>query len=326
MSNCRWISSDRPRILPNRHEDGCVDECQGCVECTRPHCLVQWHGERGDCETHAESVCPSCLAKVREHLTEIVRLSGMPLLEQVLRTGDSDTEAADLLGPVANPQQWRQRSDYGHIYEPDARAGWHMHPEGVLGWFDMIVTSHLGHTRTQRITIASAATYLDSNLHFLAADVEFAFADMGGAFESCRRHLELVLHEGEQVETGAPCMKCEKPMLRVFGGRELPWSHRDGSKPLAADDCWACAKCREWRSEKDYRLNVADQHRSEAEWLPAPDMIERAEIAGCEPLSRGSLTGWASKGLVAKRTTGGRVVYRVSDVLERLAVTGDDAA
>src|SRR5689334_18325715 len=83
VSNCKWVASDRPRVIRDRHEDECAGECEGCLPCDKDHCTVQWYGERGTCETHAASVCPSCVAKVREHLNEIVRLSGMPLLEQV---------------------------------------------------------------------------------------------------------------------------------------------------------------------------------------------------------------------------------------------------
>lgn len=301
-------------MLNNRHEDDCPGEtCKGCEPCAKPHCLVGWYGDRGSCETHAESVCSSCLAKVREHLAEIVRLSGMPLLEQVLRAGDVGTEAADLLGPAANPKQWRQRSNYGHIYEPDSRVGWHTHPFGVLGWYDMLVTEHLGHSRTQRITVTTAADYLDRNLHYLAADVEFDFADMAVAFEGCRTHMEQVLHEGEQVETGAPCMTCRKPLRRVFAGNELPWAHRDGSRPRANEDVWACAKCREWRDDKGYRLNVSELHQANAEWLTA------AEVEVVSGVKAPALRKRVERGEVTSRRDSGRVVYRVDQIPEVIA-------
>lgn len=309
--NCYWIDRERPRMVRDQHEDGCETEgCKGCAECHQRHCFVQWHGDRGDCQTHAESVCLSCLAKVREHLTEIVRLSGMPLLEEVLREGSVDTEAADLLGPAADPKQWRQRSDHGHIYEPDSRLGWHTHPFAVLGWFDMLVTEHLGHERTTKVTITRAANYLDRNLHFLAADVEFDFVDLANALADCRTHLERVLHDGEQVETGAPCMTCKKPLLRVYGGDELPWAHRDGSKPRTNEDVWACAKCREWRSEKDYGLNVAEAHRENADWLTA------AEIEFLCDLKPATLRKRVERGEVTSRRDSGRTVYRVEQIPE----------
>ena len=311
---CYFVDRDKPRMVRDHHDDGCPGgECQGCQPCAKDHCFVGWYGDRGDCETHAVTVCPSCVAKVREHLGEIVRLSGSSLLEQVLSTGDPDSEAADLLGPTADPRQWRQRSDYGHIYEPDSRLGWFVHPESVLGWFDMIVTKHLGHTRTTRITVPRAADYLGRNLHFLAADVEFDFPDLANALADCRVHLERVLHDGEQVEEGAPCMGCGNLLRRVYGGNELPWSHRDGSKPRAIEDCWACGRCREARADKDYGLSVAYLHRENAEWLTDAEMEVRTGIKAT------TVRSWGREdGPVGRKRDSGRTVYAVADV-ERVA-------
>lgn len=317
--SCYYAGSDRPRMVRGEHlEAGCKGgNCKGCVECTEPHCLVQWHGERGNCKTHAATVCVPCVSKAREHLANVVRMSGLPLLEQVMSSGDTEAEAADLLGPAANPKQWRQRSDYGHIYEADARAGWHTHPLSVLGWYDMLVTEHLGHSRSTKITIVRAANYLDRNLTWLAADVEFDFADLANALADLCAHLELVLHDGEQVETGAPCMKCRRPLRRVFAGNELPWSHRDGSRPRTNVDVWACGRCQQWRSEGEYRLNVAEVHRVNAEWLTDQEMEIRTGIKA------GTVREWSRErddrpALVDKRRDSGRMVYLAADV-ERIA-------
>lgn len=264
MSTCRWIASDRPRILPNRHEDDCPGECAGCLECTELHCFVQWHGERGDCETHAETVCPKCVAKVREHLEEIVRLSGLPLVGEVLTKG-ANSEAADLLGPAADPKQWRQRSDYGHIFEPDSRLGWHLHPAAVLGWFDMLVTEHLGHKRTGRATVERAADYLGRNLHFLAADREFDFPDLAEALADCRVHVERVLHDGEQVETGAPCLNCEDVRLVRTRG--------DG------EDQWTCPRCKRRSTDGQYRFAIKAEFIDRSPELNADDMATRIGVA-----------------------------------------------
>ncbi|WP_370290256.1 hypothetical protein [Nocardioides sp.] len=316
---CRHVSHDQPRMLADQHAEDCATTaCPGCLPCTLDHCLVGWRGERGDCETHAPTVCPSCLGKVREHLHEVVRLAGMPLVEQVIRDGDPDSEASNLLGPAADPRQWRQRADHGHIYEPDSRLGWHLHPEAALGWLEMLAAQHFGHHRAGRITVASAGDYLDRNLHYLAADIEFDFADLAITVADCRAFLEQVLHDGEQRDTGAPCLKCDRKLVRTWEGRELPWRNRDGSHPLAPEDGWVCPSCKDWRSEVDYRRNVAQRHTTAADWLTGADMIERTGV------TRGSLTGWASRGRVRKRTSGGRVVYRVADVLACLDGTADD--
>lgn len=305
MSGCYWLASDRPRMLRKRHEETCAEaawhaplvwvECAGCQPCDRSHCLVQWHGERGDCETHAESVCPSCLGKAREHLSEIVRLTGVPLVEQVLAAGDVDTEAADLLGPAANPAQWRQRGSHGHHYEPESRMG-ELHPLWVLGTWDLLVTEHLGHTRTTRITVPRAATYLDTNLHFLAADLEFDFPSLANEVAACRGHLERVLHDGEQRETGAPCMTCRKPLVLVRGKVDAP-------------DHWECLRCRETSTEDQYRFAVMNLHREAADWLTDSDMAIRTGVKA------GTVRKWAERGSVRKRRDSGRTVYAVEDTL-----------
>lgn len=311
--SCYYAGSDRPRMVRGEHlEAGCKGgNCKGCVECTEPHCLVQWHGERGNCKTHAATVCVPCVSKAREHLANVVRMSGLPLLEQVMSSGDTEAEAADLLGPAANPKQWRQRSDYGHIYEADARAGWHTHPLSVLGWYDMLVTEHLGHSRSTKITIVRAANYLDRNLTWLAADVEFDFADLANALADLCAHLELVLHDGEQVETGAPCMKCETALLRIYAGREMPWSSSE-HPALAHEDGWACPRCKRWHTPEQYRLAVAESHRESAEWLTDVDMEARARVKAS------TVRSWAradSPTPIKKRQDAGRIVYLVADVI-----------
>lgn len=283
-------------MVAGRHEDDCPGgECPGCEPCTEPHCLVQWHGERGDCETHAVSVCPSCLGKVREHLGEIVRLSGLPLVDQVLSAGDVDCEAADLLGPAAMPAQWRQRGNYGHIYHPDSRVG-ELHPLWVLGTWDLLVTEHLGHTRTAKVTVDRAADYLGRNLTWLAADLEFDFAVMADELANCRSHLEAVLHDGEQVDRGAPCMSCGKSLERTWGTS----SDKDG---------WRCPRCRESSTEDQYRFAVMHLHREEAAWLTDLDMEIRTGIKAA------TVRSWARSEFVRKRRDSGRTVYAVDDVM-----------
>lgn len=309
--SCYWVASDQPRMIRNRHGEECPGEipptppfawveCGGCQPCPTPHCLVGWRKPERipegfePCETHAESVCPSCLAITRDHLAEIRRLSSLPLVAEALTKG-IDSEAADLLGPAADPKQWRQRGDHGHRYEPDSRVG-EQHPLWVLGWFDLIVTEHQGHARTQRITIATASDYLSRNLHFLAADIEFDFADMANTLADCRTHLEQVLHDGEQRETGAPCMTCRVPLELVRGD----------------SDCWRCPRCKEQSTEDQYRFAVMHLHRENAEWLTDKEMQLRTGVKA------GTVREWARRELVKRTRDSGRVVYLVDDV-ERVA-------
>lgn len=315
---CKYDGAERPRILPGRHEDDCAgNECRGCQPCPWVHCR-RCYREHVEAET---GTCPNCLADVRTDIAEITRM--VAALPAEVRVKGIDSEAMNLLGPTADPEalgHMRASINVGRI-----PADWlevaddERHPLLVLGsWMEAYIEA-FNHVDPERITVASAASYLNRNLTYIGAEADVPFEDFARDVAGCRSHMERVLHDGEQVETGAPCMTCEKPLLRVYENGALPWFHKDDSRPIADRDGWACRRCREFRSEKDYRLNVADLHRSSAEWLSAPDMIERTGI------SRGSLTGWASLGKVKRRTSGGRVVYRVADVEARLT-DGDDAA
>ena len=95
-------------------------------------------------------------------------------------------------------------------------------------------------------------------------------------------------------------MTCHVPLQREWG-------------KLAAADGWRCPRCREWRSDQDYRLNVADLHRDEATHLTDRDMEIRTGVRA------GTVREWARRGHVAKRTDSGRVVYAVADVIARVA-------
>jgi hypothetical protein len=265
--------------------------------------MVGWHGEKGECQTHAESVCPACLGKVREHLSEIVRLAGLPLLDEVLTRG-AKSEAADLLGPTANPVQWRQRGNYGHIYHPDSRIG-ELHPLWVLGTWDLLITEHLGHKRAEPAEVRLSAAYIDLNLNYLAADMEFDFPVLADELAACRQHLERVLSDGEQRETGAPCMKCGRKVARL--------TDDDGKVT------YRCESCRDDISDSGYLFTQKADRLKKADRLTAEDMATRTGV----PSS--TIRRWGNARTVRGveydplfRSPGrngmGHIVYRVSDV------------
>lgn len=325
-TRCRYAGSDQPRVLVDRHRDDCAGDCRGCQPCDRAHCRI--------CGVeHSAGACPGCLAAIRDNLGEIRRM--VAALPAEVRHRGIDSEAMVLAGPVADPESWEHHAASalaGRIVPADCdardlddlrdwldRAEGEHHPAWVLGTWEMVVRDHLGHETDAAFAVTAAIGYLDQQLTAVAADPLVPVEDMARDLRRCVTHMERVLHDGEQIETGAPCMECERALVRVWRGGALPWTHRDGSQPYAADDGWACRRCRDWRSEADYRLNVAHQHRRKAAWLTSAEMIERTNV------TRGSLSGWASKGKVAKKMIGGRVVYRVADV-QRMMGHADDAA
>lgn len=312
MKTCYYAGSERPRLMIGRHlVEGC--ECKGCEPCAHSHCDI--------CTlAHAAGVCPECMAETREDLREIGRLCDA-LPAEVEHRG-VDGEAMMLLGPAADPEArghlkasinvGRVPADY--LEEADDEK----HPLFVLATWAMLWRDLLEHDEpTDRVSVPSELDYLDRQMTYMSGRDEMPFSDFARDLRECRTHVEKVLHADEQIDRGAPCMTCEKPLVKVYEFDELPWTHRDGSKPFADYDGWACTRCKDWRSEQDYRLNVAEQHRTNADYLNAADMVAET---GVKP---GSLTGWASAGKVKKRLAGGRVVYKVADVLAQLD-TDDD--
>lgn len=310
--SCKYVGAERPRIIIGRHEEGCAGNCAGCQPCPWPHC-------RRCGKEHSEHTCPGCLADVRSDLEAIASMCAALPTEATHRGVDS--EAMNLLGPVADPESlghMRASVNVGRI-----PADWleaaddERHPLLVLGTWQQAYAEAFEHVDPSRITVSGAASYLDRNLTYAGAEEDVEFNQFAREVSACRTYMERVLHDGEQIETGAPCMTCSKPLLRVYSGAELPWTHRDHSHPLAPDDGWACRSCREWRSEQDYRLNVADLHRDNAEWLTDQEMQVRTGIRA------GTVREWARSrddrdALVSKRRDSGRVVYLVADV-ERVA-------
>lgn len=313
--SCYYAGAERPRLMAGRHlAEGC--ECKGCEPCAWSHCRVCGVG-------HAEHTCPGCLTEVRESLVEIRRLCAALPAEVEIKGVDS--EAFNLLAPVADPEaigHVKASVNVGRVPADWLEVADHeLHPLLVMGtWMEAYIEAFEHPEPAARITINAATSYLDRNLSYASTFADVLFEDFARNLRQCRTHMERVLHDGEQVETGAPCMTCEKPLIRVWQWDELPWPQRAGHYSYATQDAWACARCKVWRSEAEYRLNVAEWHRQEAKYLTAADMVIETGV------KRGSLTGWGSKGLVAKRTEGGRVVYRVADVLALLKVDDDDTA
>ena len=304
MSDCRYAGRTEPRVVPGRHTGLCGDEaCPGCQPCERAHCRV--------CGiAHVAGACPECMAETRDALREIGRLCGS-LPEEVEHRG-VEGEAMMLLGPAANPEA------RGHLeasvaagrVSPDylADAIGETHPVWVLGTWEMLWRAELDHDEADTVTLAAAVAYLDQTMSYMASWPHLSFEDFAHDLRRCLTHLEAVLHDGEQIDRGAPCMACRVPLIREWGN-------------LAAADGWRCPRCKEWRSDADYRLNVADLHSERAEWLTDRDMEQRTGIkAGTvRSWSRDKGDGWEP---IGKRADSGRVVYRVADVEQRMRDKG----
>lgn len=156
------------------------------------------------------------------------------------------------------------------------------HPLTVLGTWEMMLREDYGHPSHERITIASAAGYLDRMLHRFANDPEQDWALFAREIHECRAHLEAVLHDQRTPDLGAPCPECETPAKRL----RKEWGHwcydddceriHDATGEL---DRWVCPVDPDhWWSDGDYRKRVADVYLDNAETLTLPDLAARTDI------------------------------------------------
>lgn len=317
MTGCRWVASDQPRMLRNRHGDECpmrewhpplTWDCAGCQPCGQLHCVVCGR------EHVDQLTCPECVGDVRDDLADIVRLSGRPLIATAL-TRQQTSEAAHLLGPTSDPFQRRQRMRHGMI--PDVHdVVDEAHPLWVLGTWDLLVSEHYDHdARTERVTIPDAAGYLARNLTSLAQDGDFPFPELAKELRTCRGHLEDVTAEGERVDKGAPCLTCGRLLERQINettGRA--W--------------YRCARCNDDLTDSEYLMAQKDERLWTAHLLTADDMATRTDV----PAS--TIRRWANVRRIngedhpplfrsVGRNGQGRKVYRVVDV-EAVRDTGGD--
>jgi len=294
LAACRWNGRGQARTVPGRHDGQCTDDtCPGCAECPSTHCRV--------CDVvHTPGTCPECLAETREALHQIAKMCGA-LPEEVEHRG-IDGEAMYLIGPVADPEAW------GHMeasvlsgrvpeeYLSDAVG--ELHPLWVLGTADMLWRDALDHDDRTTLTLEGAVDYLDANLTYMGGYEHIDFAAFATQLRRCRNHLEAVLHDGEQRETGAPCMTCHKPLERTWGDDEK-------------QDGWKCHRCHQTSTDAQYRFAVMHLHREEAEWLTDRDMQIRTGVKA------GTVRSWAraETALVRKKRDQDRTVYAVADVM-----------
>jgi hypothetical protein len=300
--SCYWIGADQPRMMLSRHEGDCAGEpCRGCLPCTEfAHCRVCGRN-------HAEQTCADCLNDVRSDLAEIVRLCDDLPIEAEIKGIDS--EAANLAGPAADWETWhhvKASVRVGRLPEGWQETADHeLHPLFVLGGWDAMVRDALEHDEpNERVTITLAAAYVDRQLTYLAGYVDLPFEDLARDLRQCRAHIERVLHDGEQRDTGAPCMTCRVPLERVWGS--------DG-----AEDGWRCPRCREFRTEADYRHNIAQQmHLTRTERVAGAEWLNGSDMEFLFGVKAATVHKRFQRGDIKSKWHSGERVYRVSDMPE----------
>lgn len=217
------------------------------------------------------------------------------------------------------------------------------HPLTVLGTWELMLREDYGHPSHERITIASAAGYLDRMLHRLANDPEQNWALFAEEIAACRKHLEQIAHNQRlDGDVGAECFMCGNGNVEKKHGErrhiKAPHRHtgcvrgdkdgycRDAANHRIPDDWWECLnkKCRTKYSPQDY------EQRGRARYLLLASELTLADMADRFSLPYSTLRRWASKTRTQREGEApvehppkiravylngeGRKMYRVQDV------------
>ena len=179
------------------------------------------------------------------------------------------------------------------------------HPLTVLGTWEMAFREDYGQPCDHKITVTSAAKYLDGMLHRIANDETQDWALFARELRDCCNHLEAVVHTLRRPEQGVPCPECSNE----DGAGPRLTKHYVEHDRTGASDWWGCVAVREhsW-PDYVYRKWVADVYLEQADRLTA------SQIASQYGIPAGSVRGWASLGRVDKRGKDeqGRQMYDVA--------------
>lgn len=231
--------------------------------------------------------------------------------EALHRFADKDIPGGDALvylGPVANMEayNYRQLSELmGRTHSKDGLED----PETddappllvLASWHEVVRQERGLPDATKRATITREADGIRALIDWMLAEDEHGTPNFMPADELAKdlRHvvarLERILKAGEQQDRGVPCMTCGEDLVKDWGDNE------DG-------DRWHCRHCDEWSTIDQYNLAVKTDYLKNSPTLNAEDMYAEYRIKS------GTLTGWATKGLVAKRgkDQNGRILYDVA--------------
>ena len=353
MSTCRRrdpLDRTSPIVIKGRHTDPLPEDhhedCRGCEPCTQRHCTV--------CSTHLFGVelqtCIDCLAETRRTVQAIADLAVLLPGHAAHAARDGRLAAAApipgsdaLVLLVGGSPGYSETGDGDDGLEP---MSW------VLGWWEDALRQWLGLGRAYptnaepRRTVSAAHAFLLQHLS-TAADTYPGFATMHRDLTRLRTTLESVLHAGEAPDHGVGCFDCGSTLERDYrrprrcgcGPRPYPAHVAHHRTDVCCNGCatilrwelqhascdqggltstdlhagWHCPRCARAYTPAEYQLALRARYDEVAEYRLLADTIR---LTGAK---RGSIEGWASKGLVRRRRDGsGRVTYNVPDVRARL--------
>lgn len=274
---------------------------------------------------------------VAQNLTAIVEMS-QQLEDQAINDANDHLMPGGLamvaLAGVANLEAWankveaaEQRArEMGTTLPIDDDDDWEPPLQTLLFWSESLRRAHELENES-RPTEATEANIIRWALDWLW-DNEPKWDDMAADIAGAVKRLEALLTEGLRSKRGVPCLsvECEGGVLvrDVAPRREHRWCDgHDGICTIPHELCphdrgglrdeWVCGSCYRSYGTEDYRRAVAQSALLNAEWLPLEDAVRRTLA------KRGSIQGWATKGIVRKRKDqdSGRMTYSVADIQDR---------
>jgi hypothetical protein len=338
---CHWNGEER---VTRRHLRDCITSgCDGCAPCEKRHCTMPRCSRHTDDLRCAKCVgkvrehlrriadlcrlAPAAAVEAGNVATAALDLAG-PIAERstyearwfwAVHRGGLCTcrECPDLepvpVGPAC--EKCAHHTCRRIRYEPTCpglvawldNADDERHPLWVLGSWDMLIAEHLGHVRRNRVTIASAAAYLDANLTDLARHADFGFDELAREVAECLTHVEQVLLVAEHVQRGAPCPRC-----RASGLRAKPMERRYEPGTTDDNDAWTCPTC-------DHTMTLDEYGRAVyVDYLANADRLTAAQIQAQYRVPASTVRRWANEDppRVRKRGFNGerQQLYDVADV------------
>ncbi len=127
---------------------------------------------------------------------------------------------------------------------------------------------HFGHQRRNRVTVPSAAAYLNANLTDLARHEDFGFDELAREVADCLAHVEQVLLVAEHTQRGAPCPRCRA--AGVVKARQMERTYKPGATD--SDDDWTCPTCDQTMTLDEYGREVYLDYLANADRLTATQM------------------------------------------------------
>jgi hypothetical protein len=346
--HCRWAGSDSPRLLRTHLRDCETPGCEVCQPCGERHCRVCGREHVTLDGRGTDQTCTDCLHDVRTDLADIVARTH-DLLAEAMSRGIS-SEAAALIAPAAEPEDFRRRIAYIRFGNGcrDDRCPMHADLPRPIGPACSPLDDKCEH-RTCRIIdrkwcstiaamLAGARIGQHHPLYVLAEWERVVRHELGhdravvrrATIEAAADYLDGQLtdlaHDADfGFEDLALALRQTRGHLEDVlhdnaqpdKGAPCPSCGKANLEHIYGDDededHWACPRkmCGQWWTEEEYRKRV------EGTYVQVADALTASQIATAYRVPEGTVRSWVARKRVRKRgrDAQGRQLYDVADTL-----------